>query len=409
LETERVLVDEPASFPAMAFDGANYLLAWGYNTATTNADITIHARFVDGASGALGSIFTPFQAQGGQPPLLPINGLRFDGARFLLAATFGAYALDAGGDIVGFSGGDVYGMFIPQSNTQPIFTNVTLANGLFQGELLVVPGQTYTIESSTNLADWEPIGVLASGETNRLVLTESADIMALPNLFYRAVIGDRLGVSHDLHFIEFAAGGNFGGGLTPSVNYPVVLQGYEVLLDMMNAASFPAATNVHFTGPAGSGLSNTPADPANSWVGETEAAYASPVVASPPAAPGGAWTVSYPGTNLVFDLPDSQAASRLVVMVPTVDLNGGLVRSVSWGYRDAATGAALTGPPAYMTSIQVQIEGITGGRVYDSPALPPNATSHTLEIAVGWTNVSAINMTYDDSLGNHYVVTFSKP
>jgi len=82
---------------------------------------------------------------------------------------------------------------------------------------------------------------------------------------------------------------------------------------------------------------------------------------------------------------------------------------VNWVFKDAATGATVGGAPAYVTDIQVQIEGVVGGRIYESPELAPGVTHHTLTSSVNWSNVSTMHLAYDDSLGNHYVVSFSKP
>ncbi|HEY5915314.1 MAG TPA: hypothetical protein VJA21_32430, partial [Verrucomicrobiae bacterium] len=406
---ELVLVTENAAFPAVAFDGANYLLAWGYNTDTTNSDVNIHARFIDRAGNAAGPIFTPFSAQGSNPPLLPINGLAFDGNRFVLAATFGAFVLDNSGLIVGFSGGDVYGRSIPRSTASPVFTNGTVSDGKFQGQLWVVPGQTYTIETSTNLTDWTPVGVLSSDGASFLDLVDDRGVVKSGSLFYRAVLGNRLGVSYAFNIHEFAYAGGFGAGFTPSPSYPVSLSSYAAWFDVENDFGLPAATSVFFTGPTGSGLVATGADPNNSSIRGTDGWYQSPFVSSPAVAPGGTWVVNYRGTNVTFSLPDPQAAARLVVPLPTVTVSGDVVQSVSWVYRNSTSGAALAGAPAYLTDIQVQLEGIVGGRIYDSPVLGSGATMHSLTSPVNWSNIRSLNMAYDDSLGNHYVVWFSKP
>ena len=51
-------------------------------------------------------------------------------------------------------------------------------------------------------------------------------------------------------------------------------------------------------------------------------------------------------------------------------------------------------------------------RIFDAlvdPNLTPPTTSHLLSSTVNWSNVSTINMAYDDSLGNHYVLFFHRP
>ncbi|HLP77945.1 MAG TPA: hypothetical protein VK327_13615 [Candidatus Paceibacterota bacterium] len=409
LGNELVLASEQAAFPAIGFDGANYLLAWGYNTSTTNADKTIHARFFDRSANALGPIITPFPAQGTNPPLLPLDGVLFDGQRFLLTATFGSFVQAPNGDVAGFVGGDVYGTFLPRSTKQPTFTNCAVRNGHFQGQLLVVPGITYTMEISTNLQTWNPVGTISSGATNLLDIQDPAAVTDQNRRFYRATVGNVMPVTYAFAIHEFANAGSFGGGTTPTVTFPVSLSSYSANFDVSNDSGLPAATSVYFTGPAGSGLTNQPADPNNSWLDLSDAQYQSPFVSNPAAASAGTWTVNYKGANQTFNIADPQAASRLAVPLPTVTVNGDVLQSVSWVFKDAATGATLGNAPGYVTDVQVQVEGLVGGRIYESPLLVPSVLNHTLTSNIAWSNVSMLYMAYDDTLGNHYVVMYSKP
>jgi len=191
------------------------------------------------------------------------------------------------------------------------------------------------------------------------------------------------------------------------VSFPVPLNSYSANLEVNNDNNLPAATNVFFTGPGGSGLSNTPADPNNSSIAGQ--LYQSPFVSSPASPPGGAWMVNYKGTNINFTAPNPQTGTDLVVPVPTTTVNNGVLQSVSWVYQNAATGSTISGTPAFITDIQVQVEGVVGGRIYNSPQLTGGALNHTLTSTVNWTNVSEIFMAYDDTLGNSYIVSFSKP
>lgn len=396
---------ERASFPALAFDGTHHLLLWAASAPATNH--TIHARFWDRMGNAIGPVFTPFATQGTNPPLLPLKGALFDGNQFLLTATFGSFVVDTNGDIIGFNGSDVHGRFLPRSTTPPVFTNAAVVNGRFQGQLLVVPGVTYTLEISTNLTSWEAVDAVSSDGTNLLHLEDDQPATAMPRLFVRAAVGWTGTPSFGFWFFEFANGGGFGSGFTPSPSYPVTLQNYSAALAVVNDINFPAAGNVYFTGPAGSGLTNTPA-----WLsmgGDDWQIYQSSRVFNPAAAPGGNWVVNYKGSNVNLTVPDPQAASRLVVPLPTANVSGDVLQSVSWVYKNATTGATLSGAPSYVTNIQVQIEGVVGGRIYNSPELAPGVTNHTLTATVNWSNVSTVHMAYADTLGNRYVVSFIKP
>jgi hypothetical protein len=138
---------------------------------------------------------------------------------------------------------------------------------------------------------------------------------------------------------------------------------------------------VRFTGPSGSGLSSTPANPANSFLGDGQAFYQSPNVTTPSGPPGGAWSVLYRGTARTFSVPDPQSLARLVIPLPTVTFSGDRLVSVRWDYRDRPSGLSFGGPPAMMSRIRLQLQSGSGGpvlRMYDSPHLAPETTSHTL-------------------------------
>jgi hypothetical protein len=120
--------------------------------------------------------------------------------------------------------------------------------------------------------------------------------------------------------------------------------------------------------------------------------------------------VNYKGSNETFSVADPQAASRVVVPYPTVTVSGGILQSVSWVYLDSTDGSTLGGPPAYMTSIQLQIHGSSApNELYDSAQLTPGTTSNAPTNTVTWTDVSGISMAYQDLLGNNYVISYVGP
>lgn len=289
-----------------------------------------------------------------------------------------------------------------------VFINPTILPGKqVQVQLATEVGQSYTIEISTNLVDWEPVAGIPNADTNLLTLVDEEPVTASPCRFYRAKVG--LTKIYGMWFSHYAQGGTFSGGLTPAVVYPRSLNGYIAGFDIENDPPYPEANEVFFSGPTGSGLSHTASDPQYFREDEEGANYQSPAVSSPAYAPGGDWTVQYKGSNYVFTMADPQAPSRLVVPVPTFVVAAGVVQSVSWVYRAPDTGALLPAPPAFMTGIQVQLEGYMGGRIYNSPWSDyPAVTNHTLEETILWSNVSGVNMAYDDSLGNHFVVFYRK-
>lgn len=290
----------------------------------------------------------------------------------------------------------------------PVFTNaLRLPEGQMQVQIVVEPGESYTLELSTNLQTWLPVVNFRNVETNLLTLVDPEPVQLSAMRFYRMKLGAE--TLYEFTFQHYANGGQFNAGLTPSVSFPVNIQNYSANFYAWGGMDYPSPTNVFFTGPAGSGLAGSQADATNSWINNEEAVYQSAFISTPSTAPGGTWIVSYNGEIHQIEKPDPQANARLVIPVPTVSLSGNQVQSVSWTYRSAATSAQLAEPPPFMTSIEVQFEDEFLGRVYNSPELAPSNTSHILESSVAWDHLMFIALAYDDDLGNHYVIFFNKP
>ncbi|MFA6546599.1 MAG: hypothetical protein WCS99_19440, partial [Limisphaerales bacterium] len=222
----------------------------------------------------------------------------------------------------------------------------------------------------------------------------------------RLRIGRTFGTVFSFHF--YTVGGGFGGGFTPSPGFPMTVNRYAAVLETLNSFTNPPPTNVFFTGPNGSGLSSSPGDPLYARLDPGEAQYQTVFISNPTIPPGGTWTMNFMGSNIVFSIPDPQAASRLVIPVPTVTVSGDNVTGVSWVYKDAA-GTTLAGPPAYMTGVKVEIDDQTLGRVYDPNESSPTTTSVSGITGVAWSTVSYLYMVYNDTLGNHYIVGYTKP
>ena len=291
----------------------------------------------------------------------------------------------------------------------PGFTNYSVIGTAFKQigvNLIGVSNQTYTLESSTNLINWVPRHTFTA-VTNLTSLIDPEALARFPRLFYRMRIGRTFGTTFSFHF--YTVGGGFGGAFTPTPGFPMTVNSYAAVLETMNSQTNPLPASVFFTGPNGSGINNSPGDSSRFDAGMGYAQYQTVFRSNPNIPPGGTWTMNFMGSNIVFSVPDPQAASRLVIPVPTVTVSGGNVTGVSWVYKDATTGVTLAGPPAYMTGVKVEIDDQTLGRVYDPDEFTPTTTSVSGLTGIVWNNVVRLYMVYNDTLGNHYIVGYTKP
>lgn len=287
----------------------------------------------------------------------------------------------------------------------PSITKITLLpTRQLEFQLALDVGESYTFEVSTNLADWMAVGGIDEAPASSLTVVDENTVDLAPALFFRLKVGRYTRFSFGLaHYVQ--AGQFSGAATTPTVSLPATFSGYRAWFEAEGDSPYPEVSTVLFTGPAGSGLSATPAALDDSSA--DEGWYMSPTVSSTFGAPTGTWTVNYRGTNMTFT-SDLDMLSQLVLPVPTVVLANGLVQSVSWVYRDRVSGAALSAPPSYMQQIMVQLEG-SSGRLYDSPdGGAPSVTTHTLTEPVTWSEVTGLNMAYDDLQDNHYVIFYRR-
>jgi hypothetical protein len=213
------------------------------------------------------------------------------------------------------------------------------------------------------------------------------------------------GVQFTFYFRHFIYGGDFGSGFTPTTTFPITIRSYIATLVAQNDTVYPPPNNVLFTGPAGSGLTGTPAD-SSSFTGNATV-YFSPAVTSPAIAPGGNWAINYKGNPNNFSVPDPQAASRVFMVVPAVTVNSGTLISINWSYKDA-NGGPLASPPAFVTKFQVAIFDKDLNLLDSSAAFPPSTPGYTVGTPVQWSNVGRVRMIYYDTLGNRYFINCNR-
>lgn len=269
----------------------------------------------------------------------------------------------------------------------PQLTNASIApDGLFQAQLVTESGQGYTIEVSTNLLDWRPYASFSEVATNLVPVVGLPVVIPPGRCYYRARVGSTV-------LFHFSFNHSTLGKWR---DYPISFD-CTACLAVDNDSSFPAATNVLFTGPAGSGLTNAPAIAASSVIGTNRATYCR-YYAEVTTAPVGLWTVTYKGSNLNFSMGDPDAVARLVIPdVRITELPEDYVR-LDWTYRDTVTGDILSSPPALMTQVQATLAGVS------SPIFSP-ATPHWI-LRVGLSREPDVDMVYRDALENTYKVFF---
>jgi hypothetical protein len=209
------------------------------------------------------------------------------------------------------------------------------------------------------------------------------------------------GSKGSLELVFFFPSGSFGGSTNGSISFPTRLQNYYALYNLSDA-NFP--TNALFSGPAGSGLTNTPSAVFGANYQGGSAFYSSPQISVPPYPPGGLYQVNYKGQPQPFVLANPDAQNRQLVLVPNAIVDAaGQLTEVRWSYRDV-NGNPIACPP-FVTALEIRIDGIIGGRLHNGSPLP-GETNHVLSSTVFWTNVSSIQMVYNDTLENQYVMFY---
>jgi len=185
--------------------------------------------------------------------------------------------------------------------------------------------------------------------------------------FYRARIGTTLALKFS--FIQIARS-TASWDISPT--FPIPILGYRGVLEVDNDTEYSAPASVFFTGPPGSGITNSPGDPAGTIVGTDLAMYQTMLI--PSAVKKGIWNVNYKGTNVSFDVPDPETGSRFVVPVPTFRHEPMGATLVSWAYADPDSGAYLPRAPIFMNQIQLLVPD----KGYQSANLPPSTTNQHL-------------------------------
>ena len=293
---------------------------------------------------------------------------------------------------------------LPAQVAAPRFTNVTvLPDGRASLQLLVQPGQEYTVEASEDLKSWD-YAFTARSESNVFPIVSPGPASQMGTIFLRALVGHKLYAEGEFQFT--VAQRSFGGLPQPPITYPVLIWYEAVVFVFENDAPYPLREAVFITGPPGSGVTNFMSAHAN--IGTERASYstwgggpgASPVMA-------GEWTVNYKGSNVSFAMPAPQVAEQFMLPVPTVTVSNGMLTALTWEFRNPSTGQLAANPSGRIKRIDVEIRN-TGGVELVDDSHEPAERSHTFSPAIPWSSVGVVQLAYKDNLGSRYAVSYAR-
>jgi hypothetical protein len=124
---------------------------------------------------------------------------------------------------------------------------------------------------------------------------------------------------------------------------------------------------------------------------------------------GGTWHVAYGTETLTFGQPDPQLASHFVMIVPKLVINNGSLVSLSWAYRNPASGAVLGSVADRIARIKFSIYGGDFTRcgpddntIFETPLFDSSVTNFVLSSPIVWSNLM-LAFTYEDTLNNSYL------
>jgi hypothetical protein len=166
-------------YPSLAFDGANYLMAWSARSSSQ-----IQFQFVNQSASPVGPEFNLFSPQGTNAPLFA--GVMFDGGRFEITAVVGG-ATGIGPSGLNFtSSTGTWGTFLSKSTAAPTLAASNRVGNQFLLQLTGTPGINYAIQFSTNLAMTNWSAIVTNSPTNG-TFTFTDTRATNRSRFYRAV------------------------------------------------------------------------------------------------------------------------------------------------------------------------------------------------------------------------------
>lgn len=242
--------------------------------------------------------------------------------------------------------------------------------------------------------------------TNRYLITLPVQMSGFGSIFWRVAP-----LGQPMYWLSYSISsyGTLSNGLGV-VSWPKQPDGWEAQLTVQNVTNSPAASEVFFTGPPGSGITNKPPD-SDSGNGYKHYYYVTGPSAVPPT---GNWHVQYGTNTLTFQMADPKVSSRYLVMVPKLVVSNDILTSISWTYHDPTTGVELAELPDYIAgSRSVTVSDTNYSQIYDSPPNDRWRTTYvfgdnTSDQAPKWSDVGSLNIGFQDNLGNIYSFYYQK-
>jgi hypothetical protein len=204
----------------------------------------------------------------------------------------------------------------------------------------------------------------------------------------------------------FVDGGSFeSGNLTPTPTIEADINDYRFCLDAYIPNNSLPST-ISFTGPSSTGTSTT------DTVSYTNRKVYFCVHTGGPNIPSdGTYNVNFNGTDLSFEVSNQTNATQYIALaIPTVSVESGYVKKISWTYKLAGGSGATIDPKSLINDLMIQMDNAsyTTPRPYNSPDLSPSVNEHVPTKQVLWSEIHSMNMAYNDVFGNHIVVTWYK-
>lgn len=286
---------------------------------------------------------------------------------------------------------------------RPAFTNMTVVNGVPSVTFLTMPGQFYTIEMSEDLKNWKVTGFFPA-QSDRITEMVPPEILRSYNkMFFRLGLGHRFYSDVSIMFFANSGSINSNAPYNVTVNFPVSINSTKVTFCAGFDPDYADKSMVYFSNPI-----FMSAEGMESRFDENDPGTIGYYVLLTGVQPSGAYTVNYKSTNMTFNV-SHQGNNNLVIPVPSFTVSGGQLKTISWIFKDRVSGTQYSQPPTFIHNFGIQIDDYNFTRIYNAEIEDFKTTNaHNINGSLNWSNVRLVYMTYEDTNGVLYVISFSK-